>query len=145
MKKEILVAIVIGFILGLVITFGIWTANNSLKQGVNTQTKEITENEKTATPAPSQEEKLSLEITSPSNNALVNQEKLEISGKTAPQATIAIVYEEGEKIAEADEKGNFSVEITLVGGSNEIGISAFDDQGNEASKTLNLVYSTAEI
>jgi hypothetical protein len=46
---------------------------------------------------------------------------------------------------EADENGNFSVEITLVGGGNEISISAFDTEGNEVNKSLNLVYSTAEI
>jgi hypothetical protein len=146
MKKEILIAIIIGFVLGLVITFGIWTANKSLKEGATTQPKEVTENETITTPVPAQgEEKLPLTLISPENNALVNQEKLEIVGKTSPKAVVAVVYEEGEKIIEADEKGDFKQEITLVGGGNEITISAFDNEGNEVSKTLNLVYSTAEI
>jgi len=146
MKKEILIAIIIGFVLGLVITFGIWTANKSLKEGATTQPKEVTENETNIIPVPTQtEEKLPLTIISPENNALVNQEKLEIVGKTSPKAVVAVVYEEGEKIIEADEGGDFKQEITLVGGGNEITISAFDNEGNEASKTLNLVYSTAEI
>jgi len=145
MKKEILIAIIIGFVLGLVITFGIWTANKSLKEGTSTQSSQITENETNITPSPQAEEKLPLTIISPENNALVNQEKLEIVGKTSPKAMVAIVYEEGEKIIEADEKGDFTMEITLVGGGNEINISAFDSQNNEASKILNIVYSTAEI
>jgi len=145
MKKEILIAIIIGFVLGLVITFGIWTANKSLKEGTNTQLSQITENKTNITPSPQVEEKLPLTLISPENNALVNQEKLEIVGKTSPKAVVAIVYEEGEKIIEADEKGDFTMEITLVGGSNKINVSAFDSQGNEASKSLNLVFSTAEI
>ncbi len=145
MKKEILIAIIIGFVLGLVITFGIWTANKSLKEGTSTQSSQITENETNITPSPQAEEKLPLTIIFPENNALVNQEKLEIVGKTSPKAMVAIVYEEGEKIIEADEKGDFTMEITLVGGGNEINISAFDSQNNEASKVLNIVYSTAEI
>lgn len=145
MKKEILIAIIIGFVLGLVITFGIWTANKSLKEGASTQSSQITENETNITPSPQAEEKLPLTIISPENNALVNQEKLEIVGKTSPKAMVAIVYEEGGKIIEADEKGDFTMEITLVGGGNEINISAFDSQNNEASKILNIVYSTAEI
>ena len=144
MKKEILIAIIIGFVLGLVITFGIWTANKSLKEGA-TQQEIAEEKESEITPTPTQQEKLPLTITSPENNALVNQEKLEIVGKTSPKAVVAISYEEGEKIMEADENGNFSVEITLVGGGNEISISAFDTEGNEVNKSLNLVYSTAEI
>jgi len=146
MKKEILIAIIIGFVLGLVITFGIWTANKSLKEGTTSnQQTGVTENEN-ITPVPTQvEEKLPLTIISPENNALLNQEKLEIVGKTSPKAVVAISYEEGEKIIEADEKGDFKGEITLVGGSNKINVSAFDSQGNEASKSLNLVFSTAEI
>ncbi|MCJ7829738.1 hypothetical protein MUP50_01460, partial [Patescibacteria group bacterium] len=70
MKKEILIAIIIGFVLGLVITFGIWTANKSLKEGTSTQSSQITENETNITPSPQAEEKLPLTIISPENNAL---------------------------------------------------------------------------
>jgi len=143
MKKEILIAILIGFVLGLVITFGIWTANKSLKEGTTVnQTQETISN---TTPTLTQEQAMPLTIISPEDNNLLNQEKVQIVGKTFPQATVAAVYPDGEKIIEADENGDFTLDITLVGGGNEINISVFDNQGNEAQKTLNLVYSTAEI
>ena len=143
MKKEILIAILIGFVLGLVITFGIWTANKSLKEGTTVnQTQETISN---TTPTLTQEQAMPLTIISPEDNNLLNQEKVQIVGKTFPQATVATVYPDGEKIIEADENGDFTLDITLVGGGNEINISVFDNQGNEAQKTLNLVYSTAEI
>ena len=143
MKKEILIAIIIGFILGLIITFGIWTANKSLKNGV--QNKQKTE-ENLPTPTPSQnEEGIFLEITSPLNNDIISKEDITIEGQTKPQAVIAIIYQEGEELIQADSQGNFSADITLVGGANEIQISAYDDQNNEAKKTLDLIYSTAKI
>lgn len=146
MKKEILIAIAIGFILGLVITFGIWTANKSLQQNTKTQKTDVSETQPIVTETlPTEEGQIPLIISSPEDNSLVDQEKIEITGKTAAQATIVILYEEGEEVFQADEEGEFSQEITLVGGANEIKITAFDTEGNEANKILNLVYSTAEI
>ena len=145
MRKEVLVAIIIGFGLGLVITFGIWTANKALK---NTSTDSV------ETPAPLEEEietaliptpTLELLITSPENNIVSEKETIEIIGQTAVKAIISIIYPDGEKLLEADEDGNFSTEISLVGGDNQIKISAFSSEGDEASKTLTVVYSTAKI
>jgi len=146
MKKEILIAIAIGFILGLVITFGIWTANKSLQQNNKTQKTEVGENQPIVTETSSTEDgQIPLTISSPEDNSLVDQEKIEIVGKTKAGATIVILYEKGEEVFQADEQGEFSQEITLVGGANEIKITVFDTEGNEANQSLNLVYSTAEI
>jgi hypothetical protein len=140
-KKEVLIAIIIGFGLGLVITFGIWTANKALKKVPPTPAPP---EEAVATPTPAPEE-LSLIITSPEDESISAEEKIEVVGKTALQATVVILYQEGEKIIQADGEGNFSSEITLVGGSNQIEITAYDQDGNEVGKTINVVYSTAEI
>lgn len=145
MRKEVLVAIIIGFGLGLVITFGIWTANKALKDA-STDSME--------TPAPLEEEietaliptpTLELLITSPENNTISEKETIEVVGQTAVKAIISIIYPDGEKLLEADEDGNFSTEISLVGGDNQIKISAFNNKGDEASKVLTIVYSTAKI
>lgn len=142
MRKEVLIAIIIGFGLGLVITFGIWTANKALKETAPTTTAPVEEGaEITPTPAPA----LELVITSPENNTVSEEEMIEVSGQTAPSAIVAITYPEGEKLLEADEDGSFSTEISLIGGDNLIEISAFNEEGDEATKTLTVVYSTAEI
>lgn len=141
MRKEVLIAIIIGFGLGLVITFGVWTANQALKKAAppSAPTEEVVT---TPTPAP---EEFSLIINSPEDESISKEEKIEVTGKTAPEATVVILYQEGEKIIQADSQGNFSSEITLVGGPNQIEITAYDESGNEVSKTLTVVYSTAEI
>lgn len=145
MKKEIGIAIIIGFILGLIITFGIWTANKSLKENASTQKEEVSETVSLQEKSPITEEKMTLKILSPENNALVNTEKIKITGKTLPNLNIVILGEESENILQADEQGQFTQEITLIGGTNEIKISAFDIDGAEADVNLNLVYSKSEI
>lgn len=140
MRKEVLIAIIIGFGLGLVITFGIWTANKALREAAPTITVPTEEVEE-PTPAPT----LELIITSPEENTISEEEIIEVAGQTIPNAIIAIIYPDGEKILEADEDGSFSTEISLIGGDNQIKISAFNEEGDEVSKTLTIVYSTATI
>jgi len=142
MRKEVLIAIIIGFGLGLVITFGIWTANRALKESAPSQEapfEEIAE----ATPTPAAE--VVLTITNPEDHSISDQEEITVAGQSLPEAIIVIIYEEGEKILEADENGHFETEIVLVGGDNEIEISAYDLDGNEVTQTLTVVYTTAEI
>ena len=140
MRKEVIIAILIGFGLGLIITFGIWTANKALKE---------TPSEGEEAPSPAVEispvPAFSLIISQPEDNSISSEEEIAVSGSTMPEAVIVILYEEGEKILEADEDGNFETEITLMGGSNEVKVSAYDSEGSEASQTLTVVYSTAEI
>lgn len=142
MRKEVLIAIIIGFGLGLVITFGIWTANRALRVSAPQEEAAPKEGEEVA-PAPTLE--FSLILTSPEDNSISSEEKIEVGGSTAPGAIVVILYQEGEKILEADEEGKFSTEILLAAGANEIKISAYDQEGNEAEKILTVVYSTAEI
>jgi len=139
-RKEVLIAIIIGFGLGLVITFGIWTANKALKEAAPEETlapEVVIE----PTPVPA----FSLTVISPEDNSISVEETIEVSGSTTSGAIVVILYQEGEKILEADSEGKFSSEITLAGGPNEIKVTAYDQEGNEAEKTLTVVYSTAEI
>jgi len=142
MKKEIIIAIVIGFALGLLITFGIWTANKAIKNKPTPteETELITPIEPTPTAA-----EFSLTIISPEDDSLINTNKVELKGSTVANAVIVIAEEKGEKIIEADGEGSFATEISLIAGTNEIKITAFNSEGDEVSKTLSLVYSTKEI
>jgi hypothetical protein len=137
-KKELFIAIVVGFGLGLVVVLGIKTANQAVQQ---TGTQKI---EPAITSTPSPFPAISLTIANPEDNALVSQEKISIRGETNPEAQIAIIFPDGEKILEAGSDGKFTAEITLTGGINPIEITALKGD-NEVVKTINITYSTAEI
>lgn len=140
MRKEIIIVILVGIGIGAVIAFGIYTARSALNSKVVTQTPEVTEDTRETT-----QPSLILEIIEPLDESVSDQEKIRISGKTIPNAVIAVISAENEYLLTSDDQGNFSVETNLIGGVNEILISAFDSQGNKAEVTRTVVYSTAEL
>lgn len=143
MKKEVLIAIIIGFGLGLVITFGVWSANKNFNKV--SPAEPVPTTIPNLSPSPTDAPELALEIDSPEDDFLSNEDAIEIAGRASPGGIIVLLYPKGEKILQAEENGSFSTEIVLAGGANEIRISAFDESGNEVEKILNVVYSTAEI
>jgi len=144
MKKEVLFAIIIGFALGLVITFGIWTANKSLTQN-NTDQGDPNQEEAGLQPSPTVMPQHSLTLSSPEDNSVSSEEEIEVTGQTSSEAVVVVLYQEGEKIIQADKQGRFSTKISLEGGENQITIIAYDQEENETSQTLTVIYSTAQI
>ncbi|MBI4035016.1 MAG: hypothetical protein HY381_01305 [Candidatus Chisholmbacteria bacterium] len=137
MKKEVLLAIVIGFSLGLVITFGIYTARKALRE----KTPPLPTPSPQSQPQPAH----TLTITSPENETLHNQETITLSGTTTPGSLVTILTPEAEILVYASEFGQFQSDISLTGGINEITIIALTPDGLKAEQALTLVYSTATI
>jgi len=142
MRKEVILAIVGGVVLGLLVIGGLWWTNKATtEESLNITPTPVLEQSPTLIPTPS----LSLEIISPEDESIIEEEKITLEGETAPESVVVVIYPEGENIVEADKEGNFETEITLVGGANEIKITAYDEEGNQAEKNLTLIYSTAKI
>ncbi|MBI4033263.1 MAG: hypothetical protein HY377_02005 [Candidatus Blackburnbacteria bacterium] len=137
MRKEVLVAVFIGAVLGLAIAFGIWRANQAFSP------KEKIATEQEAAPAPEEEvTQGQLVIAQPQEGALVSQDKITVKGSAQPGATIVTLTNSAESVTTAGGSGNFEQEIELSGGANEITIVAYDKDGNESRKTVTIVYST---
>jgi hypothetical protein len=148
MKKEVFLAISIGFILGLIITFGIWTANKSLKQtspGTPTPTQTIAQISQAPTPTSMPSNQISLNISSPANEILTNASTTNLSGKTVPGAFVAVLFESGETILTASSTGDFSFDIPLEGGFNRISVRAYDQNGQSSTQNLIVTYTTQKI
>jgi len=143
-KKEATVAVVIGLILALVVTGGVIRARTALNS-IKLPTKESFSNSKN--PSSTSEEKSSelyLELTTP-DNSVSTEPVLNLLGKTLPNTYIAILGEKGEYLIVPNELGNFSQDITLVQGVNTIKISVYTEDGTKVEKTLNAVYTTAQL
>lgn len=138
MRKEVLVAILIGAILGGAVAFGIWRANILL-----VPKKEAVQTQQTSPPAgQTTQETSSLIITQPENNSILSEGKVTIKGAATPNSTVVILTNSKDLVTQADKDGAFEQEVELDGGPNEITITAHDDSGNETTQTLTLVYST---
>lgn len=143
MKKEVLIAVVLGIIVGLVITFGMYTANTAIQR----KAQQIKDASPTPTPSSeSQNEQLSsIIIYGPEDNMLTDKDKVQLSGSTDPNATVIIFVNDKETVTLADAKGNFSVELSLVGGSNIITTIVIDANGKQNQDQRTIVFSTASL
>jgi len=140
MRKEIIIAILLGLIVGLVVTYGVYTAN----QAISKKQKPATANDAVLESTPSNEKKveLTLSISSPQDGIVVSEPDIKVAGATLPNALVIILTDNEEFIVEADDNGVFQQEITLVKGANTIEITASDLVTTSLTETIQLVYST---
>lgn len=135
MRKEIIFAILAGVTFGLIIAFGVWRANVALRpNGVSTTAPEDTSS--------ATQGDFGITIAKPQDYQVITTSSVALTGISKPNAWIAISTEEKDYAEKTDESGEFIVEIDLVGGVNEIIITAFDTDGTEAQEKLTLVYSS---
>jgi len=150
MRKEFIVAIFLGLVVGLLIVVGIIIARQafekhqaSLEGSANGSpiSTSLSTGSPTATPTPA---KHSITIDFPDDNSVVSSSELVISGKTTPKSTIAIVSEKNELFTPADEAGLFSQKIELITGINEVKIASLAPNEELAEIILTVVFTTAE-
>lgn len=142
MKKEVIIAVVAGLILGLIITMGIYTANRSISEQKN---KPARQNQSLPSLAPNLANAKTLNLTSHENYDLVDQDDIVLAGVAWPKAVVALLTENGNQLAEADAEGIFSFNARLIKGFNEVTVIASDDTGSTQSQTIILTYSTNNI
>jgi|GEM_PF-1280796 hypothetical protein len=143
MKKEVIIAVISGLVLGLIITLGIYTANKSLSK-LKTQKKIDAQTENLPSPTLAQTNKI-LSVTSAEPFDLINQSDLTLSGVAWPQAIVALMTETNNLLTQADSEGIFSFQFDLINGFNEITIIATDETSETQTLNLILTYSTSKI
>lgn len=142
MKKEVLIAVIAGLVLGLVITMGIYTANRSLNQQ---RVKKLMQNTPTPTALPANFNNKTLNLTSHESFDLVEKSDVTLSGVAWPEAVVALITEAGSQIIRADKEGIFVFETRLIKGFNEITVIASDETGTTQTQNLVITYSTTKI
>ncbi len=146
MKKEIIFAVVIGLIVGLIITFGMYRARQSLS-GSSTENARIEgtlASPPTASVQPSSTADAFL-VSEPADESLITDPQIRVSGQAFPNAAIAILTGNGEVVGTADAKGNFSLAVTLQPGANIITIRALGNTREPLEVIRTVVVSNADL
>lgn len=86
--------------------------------------------------APPTVEPLSLLVTEPIGDSIVNVSPIAVTGSTTPDAVVSI---NGESV-EVNIEGAFTAQITLVEGPNVVEVVASNLQGDQESVILALIY-----
>ncbi len=127
MKKEVAIAIVIGLFLGLIVTFGIYTARRSSSSVQKSAEMLASTSPGNPNASPSQN---SLVISSPEDGLITSDKELQVSGTTEPNSFVFIFFGEEFLLEKADATGNFSTRIPTKAGPLLIEIRTLDESGN---------------
>lgn len=138
MKKEILIAILLGLSLGLFITYGLYRSRNAS----NKQTQTIGSS---LSATPELEVLSTLVLHSPADESIVAESSLTIAGDTEPDNFIVILVNDQDYITTADTAGAFSITAELESGSNVIVVYSLDEDGNATVEERVVVYTTASL
>jgi hypothetical protein len=152
MVKELLLAVILGALLGFGITGGIVALkNNKSSSGTlsvnNSPTAAVSVSPQPTTDTSNSSGTSNHQITveSPQNDSIVANSKVTIKGSTSPQSSLVITTPSKSYFATADNAGNFNLDIDVDSGVNQIQIDSFDSQDNQATTQLIITYSTTKI
>ncbi len=142
MKKEVVIAIILGVCIGLIITFGVHRARQSL------QTKNIANSTSQPTnpsASPKDSNPHSLILYSPEDSQIYDHDEIQVSGITSENAMIAVIRDSEYASTYADSQGSFATTITLKPGANRIIVHSHNLEGTLATASADVVYSTADL
>ncbi len=131
MLKEIILAIIIGALLGFGLTGGYLAINKRNTSNDNppviTSPTPISNSDESSNSS----ENKDITIDSLENYDLVDDDSLKLSGTTTSNSTIVITI--GEEILDdtSDDQGKFTFDLSLESGLNIIKITVIDDQDNQ--------------
>lgn len=137
MKKEVIIAIFIGVVIGLIITFGLKRAEQSLNAGLESPQAQSQTNNLEVAETPDH----TLYVASPQPNSIVESDKITISGSTTPYSLLAVISDHDQNTTMADTQGNFSVSLSVLKGANLISVKSYDNLGKLANLTFPIVYT----
>ena len=137
MKKEVIFAILIGFGIGLVITFSIYLAQKQISNEITTEINDIS-NQPLEETQSIEQDKHSLEVVTPVNYALLESTEVTVTGFTSPSSYLTVVSQTEEVVVRANTSGSFAFDFKLSSGVNIITITAFDESGNSVSEDITL-------
>lgn len=124
MRKEVIIAILIGLVMGLFITYGFY---QSQKVADPNQISTIDELETAEPISPVENGKLTL--FSPEDETVQKDKTVKVAGSTSPNSFVVIFVNNSPIITQADETGNFSREVTLEPLANIISVYSIETDG----------------
>lgn len=139
LRKEQLIAIVLGSIIGVAVAFSLWKfstpkSSDDQTQSSNSTTNVVQNNTHGATNE--------FAIVSPNNFAVIREEHATISG-LANAGAVIVAYSDDIALTKTSSSGEFTLELPLSSGINKVSLMAFEKTKTPQKQTLTLIHSTA--
>jgi hypothetical protein len=141
MRSEITIASIAGISIGLIIAFGAWRLNSSIKPTENSNALVQVDNSKTNNPPKSNSDNMTISLANLEDGQVLLNPAYEVLGITSPDSTVIISGENEDLIVKADNKGEFNAEIKLTSGINQLVFRAFNITKETQDYKISVVYS----
>lgn len=138
MKTEKFIISFVAILVGIVVAAGAFFIYQQTKTVPLSETKVISINPVTVTPAPS----IFLAVDRPGDEEVTDKKTITVSGKTAADAVVLISTNTSDQIINPAQNGNFSVTQSIEDGVNIIVVTAIAPNGQEAKVIRTITYST---
>jgi hypothetical protein len=138
MKKEVLIAILLGLAVGLIITYGLYRVRTSISQ------PPVAELDQLATSAASLNEppQTTITILNPEEGAVLTNRSLRVTGASTPDSYIVLFVNDTDHVSTTDPTGNFSFEVVLDTGVNVLRVHVVDTEGTTTTEERVVVVSS---
>ena len=155
-NRDLLITIILGFVVGLIFAYGVWTAQQSLKnpqQIISPQPTTIPASESaqlnsdqppTDTSTNQAGEKI-FTISYPYQYLLTDNKKLTVKGRANQQASILLIAESGQQTAVPDQDNDFVLDVNLITGINNLAVFAVWPDGQTQRTDLQVILSATPL
>lgn len=142
-KKEVIIAIIVGFLVGSVAAFSIVHFPSWIKSGDT----EVTTQLLTPSPIPpiTGIAQASLTVDEPKDETVVSSGKLTVSGKTLKGRVVVVDTDVDSTLAAVSDDGSYKADITVTEGGTPITVTSYNDKGEAETKTISVVYAKEDL
>lgn len=141
MNKDALLATLIGFGIGLLITGLLLVGPNILKLFPSIKMPTLSFSQEKSSPAPTPTPKVApLTVESPLPESIENSSDLLVSGTAPAASTVVIAGPSDESVVAVVSDGKFAGKITLIEGKNDISVTALS-AGSTSTQTVTVYYT----
>lgn len=145
MKKEVVIVIFFGLIVGLTVTFFAYRLRKDKLTATNTDVGKKIELDSSLLGEEKNDEVKPVTITSPENGAVVSEKNLIVKGQVPPNSTAVLFVNDTDQLQTASASGEVSFEITLTSGSNIVELFSIDASGQTYSQQIIIIYSNQSL
>lgn len=138
MKKEVILAILIGLGMGLFITYGVYRVRSSISAPPTTDLEDATGASPTTTSTPAL-----IAIHSPEHGRVQSDASTTVTGTTTENAHVVLFVNNTDFISTSDATGNFSFDVDLDDGVNYLTVHVINTDGSTATDERVVIVSDA--
>ena len=128
MRKEVIIAIILGLGLGFVITFGVYRTRQAMQSTPSSKQQAEALKTPSSVIAPVTEQDLAMR--NPEDGTITAERSIVVTGQSEPNSPVVLLVNDTEYLSTTDDSGNFSFDAPLRLGSNVLTTYILRDDGS---------------